>query len=69
MDCNLTFKLYIEYLADKASRKLGAIRKVRDVLDRSTTLTLYKSLVLPHFDYCDTVYMTSALKNLNKLQL
>ncbi len=69
LDCSLSFEQHIEYLTDKASKKLGAIRKVRDVLDRSTTLILYKSLVLPHFDYCDTVYMTSPLRNLNKLQM
>ncbi len=69
LDSGLTFEPHIDYLVDKATRKLGAIRKVRDMLDRSTTLTLYKSMVLPHFDYCDTVYMTSAIKNLNKLQL
>ncbi len=69
LDSSLTFEQHIDYLVDKASKKLGAIRKVRDVLDRSTTSILYKSLVLPHFDYCDTVYMTSSIKNLNKLQL
>ena len=69
LDSSLSFEQHIDYLSDKASQKLGAIRKVRDLLDVSTTLTLYKSLVLPHFDYCDTVYMTSSLKNLNKLQL
>ena len=32
-------------------------------------LTLYKSLVLPHLDYCDVVYMTANKDLLNKLQL
>ncbi len=32
------------------------------------TLILYKSLVLPHFDYCDILYMHTSLYNLNKLQ-
>ncbi len=30
---------------------------------------LYKSLVLPHLDYCDTVFMTASVTVLNKLQL
>ena len=69
LDSCLNFEAHIDFLMDKATKKLGAIRKVWDLLDRSTTLILYKSLVLPHSDYCDTVYMTSPLKNLNKLQL
>ena len=42
--------------------------KVRKCIGRSTTLMLYKSMVLPHFDYCDIVYMNASLYNLNKLQ-
>ena len=38
-------------------------------MDQSTALRLYKSLVLPHFDYCDSVYMTASKDVLNKLQL
>ena len=30
---------------------------------------LYKSLVLPHFDYVDVVYMTATQEQLNRLQL
>ena len=50
-------------------RKFDHCISIQYVFDRSTTIILYKSLVLPHFDSWDTVYMTSALKNLNKLQL
>ena len=59
----------IRHHSDKATRKLGVIRKVNECLNRSTVLTLYKSLVLPLFDYCDTVYMSTSLANLSKLQL
>ncbi len=38
-------------------------------MDMTTSLSLYKSLVLPHLDYCDTVYMCTTVQNLNKLQL
>ncbi len=69
LDCNLTFDKHVEYIADKAAKKLGVIRKVNECLNRSTVLTLYKSLILPLFDYCDTVYMCTSLGNLSKLQL
>ena len=38
-------------------------------MDQQTVVHLYKSLVLPHFDYCDTVYMTATKESLNRLQL
>ena len=46
---------------------LGAIRKSQKYIDHSTTITLYKSLVLPPFDSSDTVYMTANKNVLNKL--
>ena len=50
-------------------KKLGILYKSKDDLDRSTKILLYKSLILPHIDYCDLVYMNTTEKNLNKLQM
>ena len=69
LDSQLTFDYHINVMHKKASKKLGALRKTREFVDQSTALMLYKSLVLPHFDYCDTVYMTTNAIHLNKLQL
>ena len=69
LDESLTFEAHIDYIHNKASRKLGALHKVREYMDQEIALKLYKSLVLPHFDYCDTVYMTATQVSLNKLQL
>ncbi len=66
---HLNFEHHINVMHQKASRKLSALRKTREFVDQSTALMLYKSLVLPHFDYCDTVYMTASATHLNKLQL
>ena len=68
LDNNLNFSAHIEHLGKKATQKLGAIAKVRKCINRSTTLMLYKSMVLPHFDYCDVVYMNTSIQNLNRLQ-
>ena len=69
LDSKLTFDKHIDYISDKAAKKIGIIRKVNECLHRSTALTLYRSLVLPLFDYCDTVYMCTSIGNLSKLQL
>ncbi len=54
MDETLSFDSHIKYIHEKASCKMGAIHKVRECIDECTALRLYKSLVLPHFDYCDS---------------
>ena len=55
LDSHLSFEAHINELHRKSSRKLGALRKTREYVDQSTALMLYKSLVLPHLDYRDTV--------------
>ena len=49
--------------------RLGVICKIRKNQDQTTALSLYKTLVLPHIDYCDIVYNCSTQENLNELQL
>ena len=69
LDVSLTFDEHIDHLVENASKKVSVIHRVDECLGRSTVLTRYKSLILPHFDYCDTIYMTSSLQNVNRLQL
>ena len=69
LDPCLTFTAHIIKLYKKTCSKIGMIKKVRYLIDHSIALSLYKSLVLPHLDYCDTIYMTSTQEDLNKLQL
>ncbi len=69
LDENLTFDFHVNKVYNKVCQRLGAIRKVRNCLGQSLALTLYKSLVLPHYDYCDTIYMCADKETLHKLQL
>ena len=65
----LVFEDHIIFSYNKASCKLGALAKIRKHVDQYKALILYESLVLPHFDYCDTVFMTTTNMMLNKVQL
>ena len=69
LDKNLNFEYHIERVYKKTCSKVGLLKKVWHFIDHSTALTLYKSLVLPHIDYCDVVYMTAKHESLNKLLL
>ena len=69
LDDHLTFDEHISQVHTRSSQNLGILRRSREYLDTNTSMTLYKSLVLPHLDYCDLVYMNTTVQNLNKLQL
>ena len=65
---NSTFNEHIEYIHSKSVKKLDRVRNARDFLDRKTSVLLYESLVLPHLDYCNTIYRCTSATNLEKLQ-
>ena len=69
LDETLSFEQHIDHLYKKCCQKLGAIGKVRDCLNKKLTLQLYKSLVTPHMDYGDVIYMSANKETLAKLQL
>ena len=55
----------------KSQQGIGIIKKLYKHLPRDTVLTIYKSLMRPHLDYCVIVYyiinlkMTDLLANVN----
>ena len=69
MDEALTFESHINYICKKANQKNGVLRKIRKYLTQKLCLMLYKSLVIPHFDYVDVIYMTATKEQLGRLQL
>ncbi len=66
LDEHLTFDEHITYILTKSSKKLGILRRARDYLNKSSKILLCKSLILPHLDYCDIVYMCTSESNLQK---
>ena len=68
LDDILSFDPHVDYMHSKAVKKLGIVRKAREFLDLGTSVRLYKSLVLPHIDYCDLIYCCTSEANLQKLQ-
>ncbi len=68
LDEHLTFDEHVNYIIAKASKKLGILHRAREFLNLNTKILLYKSLVLPHMDYCDLIYMCTTEHNLQRLQ-
>ena len=56
-------------MISKVTHKLSVLTKIRKYIDVHTSLTLYKSMILPHFDYGDIIYEATSNENLNDLQI
>ena len=56
LDKKLNFQHQIKERISKASKGIGVIKKLNNVLPRNALLTIYKSFLRPHLDYEDFLY-------------
>ena len=56
LDEKLNFLQHIKEKTLKSIRGIGVIQKLRHILLRYSVITIYKSFVRPHFNYCDIIY-------------
>lgn len=67
IDNKLTFKKHVEYLQKTINQKLFAIKKIF-YLPIKIKLHFFKTFILPHFDYCISLYLFFTKSLLNKLE-
>jgi hypothetical protein len=68
IDEKLSWNKHVENVAKKATSGIGAIRRIRDFVDRETLISIYNALVRPHFDYCSEVWNTLGIGLSSRLQ-
>ncbi len=68
LDCSLQFDKHVAYVKQKVYTRLKTLGRLRQFISRSLSLTLYRSLVLPHFNYADVCYDSMSKSNANQLQ-
>ena len=64
----MTWSEHIDSVANKISRAIGGLRQIRPFVTFDTLLTIYKSLILPLFDYCNVVWDNANKGELDRLQ-
>ena len=72
LDQTLNFNYHLKYIANLISHKLYVFCKIRKYLNDHAALTVYKTMILPYFDYGDAIFMFSKspiLKKLDRLHL
>ena len=68
LDSTLSFKNQISDIIKKVFHKHTLLTRLMSFLNVNTTLLIYKTMLLPYFDYCDVVYQQANSGDLEKLQ-
>ena len=56
IDEKLKYDEYMKCLFGKLNRSIGVLRRASKYIDQISRVTLFNTLVLPHIDYCSTVW-------------
>ena len=56
LDFKLTFEERVNNVLAKVNKAVGLLRKLRNILPRTTLITIYKAFIRPHLDYGDVLY-------------
>lgn len=68
IDDTLTFNDNAKYVANKISKKVNLLYRLGNSISSFTKCTIYKSIILPHFDYCSTLMLNYSKSNIDLLQ-
>ena len=68
IDENLNWKPQVENICKKVSQRIGILRRVKQYVSVRSLQIIYKSLVLPYFDYCSMVWGNCNQTEQQKLQ-
>ena len=68
LDNKLDFESHAKECLRLVSHKLYILSKIRNVLNQEQALALYKSKILPYFDYGDIFYNKTYIRTTDKLQ-
>ena len=64
----MTTSTHIKRLSGQLFNTLQAINKIRHLLDKNTTKIVMQALIISRLDYCNSQYIGSTKKDLEKLQ-
>ena len=68
LDEKLSFQKHLYHIAGHINYKLRKLREIRNNIRNTTAVTIFKSLIKPHRDYCDIVWDAAGNCVNNKLQ-
>ena len=69
LDNKLKFSKHISNICGRVHNQIQVIKRFRHILSDSTKARLYKAFIMPHFQYCSTVWHFCGVRNSDKLEL
>ena len=66
LDQTLNFKYHTENLMNTINHKLYMFSKIRRYLTVQSAISIYKTMIVPYFDYGDITYMSSKSPEIKK---
>ena len=68
LDSTLNYNLHVSQVIRTVLHKLLLLSKMKKYLRDDTALSIYKSMLLPYFDYADVIFDKALNKDIRKLQ-
>ena len=68
LDCKLNFENHALECMRLVSHKIYMLSRIRNLITTHQALTIYKSKILPYFDYGDIFYINTFIRTRDKLQ-
>ena len=68
LDSSLSYKPHLATVVRNVSHKIYLLSRVRKFMSNRTALLVYKTMILPFFDYADVIYHNARVNELDKLQ-
>jgi hypothetical protein len=67
IDDQLKWNRHNDEQCKKISKSIALLRKAKDFTSQEELVTIYNSLVLPHFNYCSTIWNDNNKSHIDKL--
>ena len=68
LDATLTFDKQVKSTISMVAFKTNLLARIRKYVKESVAIKIYKSMILPYFDYGDVIYNSACKDGLDKLQ-
>ena len=62
LDPHLTFNKHLNNIIKITAHKINLLAKVRQYLTDTASITIYKTMILPYFNYGDILFLNSPKK-------
>lgn len=68
LNCRLMLTSHLDYTCRKIAKKIGFLARISNKLTPEHRITIYKSIIAPHFEYCSSILSTSNVGEFSRLQ-